>query len=516
MTVPVAAVSRGSMLRAVTSSYGQGLLSTAVGLLLTPLYLAYLGTEMFGLWATVLSVAGYLSMGGLGIPQAAGNLMAQAAARGERNEVAHIFATAVRTATVIAIAGALLLGALVGAGTWGTRLLGRGTGAGSLATTLIAIVAAGLMLNLPLEQARAALRAWQRVDVDQAAVSLGRLAGLLVTAGVFWLGGGVVAAAIVHSTSLILPGVAAWTIGYFWLRMPLRVSGADRRHVALLLRPGSHFFLLMLAGALIWGTDNIVIATHLGAAAVTPYSVATRLFMVVTGWLTMGLAALTPTVAALWGGGETARLQRLFVVVLRMGLAIALLLAVELGVFGRDFLALWTGGRTHVDIAVFSVLWGVFLLRAVGSCFEVMLLGTSQHHTYAYIALVEGFVNLALSLLLVRTWGTAGVAVGTLVSLSLFTGWYVPWRSMMLAGLSWRRFWRGVLRPVALPAAVSLAIAVVLSHLCAPVGWVAWLACTGITAAAFVALYALLGATTDEKVLIRQVLRRTSQPLAPP
>lgn len=505
-------VTRGSVLRAVSSSYGQGLISTAVGLLMTPLYLAYLGTDHFGLWATVLSIAGYFSMGGFGLPQASSNLMAGAAARGARDEFARVFSASVRLATTIAAIGCGVLAVIVIGGRMGLRLFDWQASSAAYGLTLLAIVTGGLLINLPLEQARAAVRAWQRVHVDQAILSVVRLSSLIFTLAVFWTGGGLLAVAFLHAATLVLPGAAAWVIGKKSLGLPLTLPAVDRRSLGVLVSPGAHFFILMVAGALIWGTDNVVIAAYSGTAAVTPYAVVTRLFAVAVGWMSLGLGALTPTVAALWGANDLARLRSMFVTVLRMSLAFALLLSIELGVFGRGFVILWTGGRTSVDAGLFAVVWAVYCVRMVGMSFEPMLIGTSQHHTYAYLALAEGFINLAISLLLVRVLGSVGVALGTLVALLVGTGWYVPWRSMRLAGLTWATLRREILLPMSLPCVVSGGAAIATHAVFGALAWTTWLLSTSVTAAAFVLVYSLFVLTEREKELIREVLRRRSAP----
>jgi O-antigen/teichoic acid export membrane protein len=55
-----------------------------------------------------------------------------------------------------------------------------------------------------------------------------------------------------------------------------------------------------------------------------------------------------------------------------------------------------------------------------------VLFGMSKHRTWAIATLIEGLVNIALSILLVRPFGIIGDAIGTAVPLAVTTICFLP------------------------------------------------------------------------------------------
>ncbi len=84
-----------------------------------------------------------------------------------------------------------------------------------------------------------------------------------------------------------------------------RPSLIDRRAIRELLSSGSSFFLIQVAGVVVFSSDNLVVSHYLGAAEVTPYSVT---------WRLVGVAALLPSLIfpALWPAYAEAYARRDF------------------------------------------------------------------------------------------------------------------------------------------------------------------------------------------------------------
>jgi O-antigen/teichoic acid export membrane protein len=55
-----------------------------------------------------------------------------------------------------------------------------------------------------------------------------------------------------------------------------------------------------------------------------------------------------------------------------------------------------------------------------------VLMGMSKHRTWAIVALIEGLVNIALSIALVRPYGIVGDALGTAIPLAVTMIFFLP------------------------------------------------------------------------------------------
>jgi O-antigen/teichoic acid export membrane protein len=239
---------------------------------------------------------------------------------------------------------------------------------------------------------------------------------------------------------------------------------------------------------------------------VTPYGVSFRLITLAVSWLAMGVGALTPAVTSLWASGQRERLERVLLEIPKLGAATMVPLCIGLGFFGCDFVELWAGPEAVVAKPVMWTFVALLLLISFTMGFEVFLLATSKHERYSRLALLEGAINVALAVLLVRRLGSLGVALAALAAHACTTAWYVPLSVSRTLSLSWRRIGREVLLPLAVPTLGALGGAFACTRLLPVRGWGSWLVSVAGEAAAFALLYAALGLNSWEREHARQAL----------
>jgi O-antigen/teichoic acid export membrane protein len=500
-------VSRRGILRGIGASYIRAAVGALVTLIGTPVFLSMLGQETYGLFLAVTAWTAYLAVFQVGFPQAAGNQMAAALVRGDQTQAARVLRVSLWLTVTAALVGFALCGALSLSGLVSSRLFQGSEVVQELAMPLLATAGLGFLLALPFQQYNAALRALQRVHLEQLFLAAARVAGLVAGVAVLLLDFGAVVFAVSQAAIPLVAGAACGISVRRLLPRGAALPRADARALAgQILSPGLRFLLLSFSGALIWSTDNIVISMTLGAADVTPYAVSYRLITLVITWLGMGIGSLTPTVTALWAAGDRERLERLMLQVAKLGMAAAVLAAIEFAFFGRDFVRLWAGPEATVSAEVMSVFVATLLVVAFTMTFEVYLIATSQHAGYAYMALCEGLINLGLSVLLVQHLGLLGVALGTLAAHALGSGWFVPWSSVRRLGMGWRRVLRQALLPLLVPAAGAVAAAHLLGQYLPPDGWLAWLACAALCAIVFAGSFAVFSLNDWERDNARRLL----------
>lgn len=500
-------LSRRGILGGVAASYLQAVVGIAVTFVGTPIFLGWLGQETYGLYLAATSWVGYLAIFRLGFPQAAGNEMAASFSRAQIDRVASTLKTSAWLASAAALAAALLGAALIATGIVSPALFRGSEEVKRLTLPLLVIGGLGFLVALPFQQYNAGLRALRLVHVEQFAMAAARLLGLLGGVAVLSLGLGAVGFAASQASVTLVAGALCALFVRRALRRDVRArarfDGALAREI---LRPGLYFVLYALAGALFWGTPSIVISMFESAAAVTPYAVSFRLFTLALGWLAMGTAALTPTVTSLWAAGERDRLERVMLEIPKLGMALVVPLGIGLGFFGRDFVGLWAGREAVVPVHVMWVFVATLLLNSFTAGFETFLLATSRHERYARLALLEGTINLALSLLLVRRLGSFGVALATLASHACVTAWFVPLTVTRTLALSWRRIAREVLLPLVLPAGCALGAAAACTRLIPVEGWASWGASAALPGVGFVLAYAAFGLNSWEREHLHRAL----------
>jgi O-antigen/teichoic acid export membrane protein len=183
-----------------------------------------------------------------------------------------------------------------------------------------------------------------------------------------------------------------------------------------LLIAGAPFFLIRIAGIVVFSTDNLIISHFLGAAHVTPYSVGMRLVtsaQLIPSFLFPSLWASYAESAAL---GDIAWIRRTYTRAMRYSMVIIGAILVVIALFGQWIIAIWAGQVAVpsepllLGMCVWTILWGI---TSVQSC----LLGAlGRTWTQAVFGVIAAVLNLVLSIMLVQRIGALGVIAGTVIS----------------------------------------------------------------------------------------------------
>jgi O-antigen/teichoic acid export membrane protein len=81
-----------------------------------------------------------------------------------------------------------------------------------------------------------------------------------------------------------------------------------------------------------------------------------------------------------------------------------------------------------------------FSLALVQTAVIPLLYGISKHQFYVYSNLVEGVINLALSIILAHYYGLYGVALGTAIPMTIKLLFIQPWYACRVIGLTTREY----------------------------------------------------------------------------
>jgi O-antigen/teichoic acid export membrane protein len=249
------------------------------------------------------------------------------------------------------------------------------------------------------------------------------------------------AAASLLRTALIIivmnHGYGLLTVALITVALPL-VSSIIRGVVALrILRIGFGFhyldgttfrlianysgitFIVLVAGRLRFRTDEIVIGGLLTASAITYFSIGARIVDYASEVVSSLAQIFVPMSSDSHAKGDIARLRKIMIAGNRACAFIILPIAAILIILGKSVIEAWVGSKYIAQsYSVLVILIIPFTLMLAQSASGRILFGTSQHKTFAIVALVEGVANLILSLLLVRPYGIVGDALGTAIPLS--------------------------------------------------------------------------------------------------
>jgi O-antigen/teichoic acid export membrane protein len=290
---------------------GVSKVASAANLLLSvPIVLAALGPARFGIWATVVSLAGFGGFLDFGLGNGAMNLVAGARGRGAEHEIATIVSAARRSLLRIAGLIAAVSAAAVLFVPW-ARLLHVATVSEQELRLCVAVVAVAVIAGIPLNLSTRVLLGmgegavafrWQAVAQ---AATLG-LVTLLASlrAPLPLLVGAAVIGPLFASTS----ATAALA-----KRMVASESNTGLRQLEeRIRREGQLFFVLQLAAAIAFGLDLALVTRAAGAEAAGGFAVVQRAFSVVSLSLSLLWVPLWPTYRQALAGGHREWVTRTF------------------------------------------------------------------------------------------------------------------------------------------------------------------------------------------------------------
>ncbi|HVM43834.1 MAG TPA: oligosaccharide flippase family protein [Gemmatimonadales bacterium] len=509
MSVPPQGEPRAGVPRAIRLGVWSGYLNLgvtwAIQLVMVPLLLGHLGGETYGLYAALTSVVGYFSLLTFGSSLTVPRYVADHAARGEGEALSRFVSTYLMLYLAVALAG---LAAGFAAAPLVRALIRVPAGLAAEVAPAWRLVVGGWALGLAAGLLQSLLTGLGEVHLANLAASARTVLNLAFAATVLWLGGrldalleGFLVAALVSGAGLyvavrlahpeirITPALAGWDV--------LRRSG----------RPAAYYFLMQIAALVVMGTDNIVISAFLGVGSVAAYAVAFQLYALAVAALWSGVDVLLPFFAR-WGAQqESDRLRGAYLGSTKYAMAGTVLAAILLAAYGRAVIGWWVGPSLFVGERVLLVFCTMLLIATPIHGAALVLAGLGRHRAPAIGGAVEAALNLALSILLVRTLGVLGVALGTLLAGAATNGWVAPAAACRELGIRVGAYLRATLVPSLLPAAVGGAIAWLAPGRSAA-GLGAAAAGIALTAAGFIATFWTLGLASDERRHLRSLVRR--------
>ena len=384
--------------------------SMLAGFVLAPYLVHTLGDSVYGLWILIASMTGYFGLLDLGVRGSVGRYIAYYRARGEQSQVNAILSTAVAILSGVAVLALLATGCVL---LVFFHLFDVPADQVAAARLAIVLVGVNFALTFPVSVFDGVLWGQERfdlinaIDIPTAVVRLGltfwlvRGAGDIVTLA--WITLGTTAA-----NELIKLGAS------FHVDRRLRMSPwlFSRAQAAQLFGYGLWQFLLQIARQVSGQIGPLLIGGVVSVAAVTPFSIASRLLAYASQFAVAATGVLTPMATRLHARDDHVRERRLFVEGGRWCMAFALYASIMLIGFGGPLLRLWMGQKlAAISLPQLTVLtMGETLAISQWLTYSIIL-GKARHRAVAIASLVEGVVAGVGGFYAARFWGPMGICV---------------------------------------------------------------------------------------------------------
>jgi O-antigen/teichoic acid export membrane protein len=386
-----------------------------------PITVRYLGPQQYGFWVTISTTVAMLAVMDLGVAYTLTNLISNAYANDDRVAAKRYYATAFWTSTVIALVVGVAAFLFWNRINWGNLFHVQDQAVIHEVSVCMAIALGFFLLSLPLNLVHRVLGGYQQTQITNYFNMLRNILSLIAILVVVKLRGSLPMLMLIYSASLLIGTVVLNFWMNFWDRRwifpaPQHVSKAA---ISNLLGSSSGFFLLQLAGLVVFNSDNIVITHYLGAAEVAPYAVTWKLAAYAVVLQSALSPSLWPAYSEAYVRGDLVWIRKTFWRMARVigwttGAALILF-----GVVGRPLMQLYVGASAVPGAAL---LWAICGWTMICACMDLeacLLAAIGRVKMQGILSVVAAVLNIVISIYLVQRIGSIGVVAGTALSYML-------------------------------------------------------------------------------------------------
>ena len=394
-------------------------LSLVLSLVYTPMLLNYLGSEKYGLWATILSITSWINYCDVGIGHGLRNLLAGQIAKNEMEEVKKSISTAYVCMTMIA--GILLvitaLASIFVNWNWVFN-----TTIDMTLTVILSFIF--ICINFVLALSNTILYAMQKSEL--VSVRSIMMQGINII-GIFFLSkvseGNLVLVSILFGAGTMITyllNTIRLLKEYAFFRPSLRLF--EKKYIKSICNVGIKFFVIQIAVILMYTVDNLLISRYFGAEAVTPYSMINRIY-------TAGYGFFTAIMVPIWSA-STAEIAKgnfkWFEKAIKKLNIVTLIFSIGYIVVGVLFVPLseiWLGQRLDYPAGLLTVMVVYYILQSIQNPYCQMNNGIGALNGQVILGIVQGVVNVPLSIWLATSvgLGVVGIKLATTILMGVGT-----------------------------------------------------------------------------------------------
>ncbi|MFZ5949928.1 MAG: flippase [Candidatus Rifleibacteriota bacterium] len=434
-----------------------------VVIMLTPLIIKTLGKEEFGLWSLTLSVLGFLGLLDFGFGTGLVKYVAECRATGEKEKLNEILSSLWATYLALSIISFLVV-ALISV--FFHQIFEIATPLHEKATIVLWLLALRTsILSLPFSLFRGILFGQQliwQINLIQSFSSIfyGLTAWFLLAND-----HGIVQLASANLASMLLEGTAYVILVYSQnpdIKIKLRL--ANRESFRELASFSFFTFIVSVSSLILLKTDPIIVQLFESLNAVAIYAIALKIVENAHLFSKQFINAISPLISELKAQQDEEKLRFALINCARFALVPSLLLSLPIIAFAADILRFWLGVGFEGAVLPLNILL-IAMLAAIPQMLASMILTMSGHQkTTAKAAIFSALVNIAASLFLVRHYGIAGVAGGTLIATIITDVFVIPAIAGGHFGIGWLSYWSRIILPLAPAITLNLGLCLTINH----------------------------------------------------
>ena len=488
-------------------SYINLAISCIIPLLYTPVMLAMLGQEEYGLYSLSHSVVGYLSLLSFGFGSTIVRYLSKY--RAENDQVAlektcGFFLLLYSGVALLVLVGGMLISWNVNA-IFNQGLLPKEQ---EKMRVLVIVMALNMAMSFPLSVFSSITIAHERYVFRKILDVLATIAAPIANLIALYMGYAAVGMAL--ATTIVQCLVAPVNVVYCF-----KVIGVKPRFGKIpvnLIREMIGFSTFVFVGSIVdmlfWATDKVLLGMMAGSVAVAVYNVGGTFNNMVMSLATSISGVLVPKITGMVvNDADKSEWTSLFIKVGRIQFLIIGLIVSGFSVFGQVFIDLWAGAA-YADAFWVAVLTMfplcIPLMQNTGLCFVT---AQNKHKFRSIVYLIIAIANVISTYLVVPSMGIIGAALCSCVSYLLGQGLIMNIYYYKVTGLDIPRFWKSILKMAVIPALMMIA-GLMLNRVVVMDNWLTFFAGVVLYTAVYAVLMYCFAMNDYERDIIRKPIQR--------
>jgi O-antigen/teichoic acid export membrane protein len=449
--------------RNVGTCYAAIAINALIGLMVLPFNVHHLGRSAYGLWMLTYSVTTYFTVLDLGYGGAVVRFVAAYRAKKDARALNEILSTMYFLyagigilSYLVAIAVSFLL----------PHIFNLAPDQVSTGRTVLLITSLNVAVAFAFAVYGGVINGFQSYYLNNVVGTASEILVAIVNVIVLSLGYGLVEL-VAATTVLRMMPYALYRYNAHRVFPDLDIRWRHFRRDRLKELTGFSVYLAIInwSARLNYAVDTVIIGIFLNTAAIGTYSVGLRLSQALFRITNQLHLFLFPAVVHREVTGNAAEQQRLMVRATRFQLAIATASCGAVIAAADVLIRVWIGPGFEQSVLILQLLAYVVVLRAWMAMPSTVLKGTNRHKFVARASVVCAVANVLLSIVFVKMFGLVGVALGTVIPVSVLA-WAVIFPTTCHAvGLSTWEGYRQVVWPAVWPAFIVMATLVVTRHM---------------------------------------------------
>ena len=399
--------------------------SIVISLMLVPMTLGYVSSELYGIWLTLSSIMMWLNFFDVGFTLGLKNKLAEAIALGEWEKGKSLVSTTYFMMIIIFVPLCLILVACIPLVNWAHFLNVNSIYNSDISRALYVLIAC-FCLQMIVNVLTAIIAAYQKVALSSAFPVIGNFLSLVVIYILTKLcpPSLVILAFAISTMPIIVLIVASFILFHKKFRaVAPNIKFINKRYIKNLFNLGFKFFFIQIQVVILYQCTNILISNVSGANEVTSYNIAYKYLGIAMMVYTIILSPLWPAFTDAYTKKEFQWMRNIYkkMSYFFLASAIGVVCMVLLSPFVYQ---MWIGEKANVPYGM-TVAVAIYMIVHSWDSLQVQLInGIGAIKLQTYVTIIGLVLHIPLSLFLGKYIGATGVVCSMIIINIIYSSFF--------------------------------------------------------------------------------------------